>query len=46
MYENMGADFSACVTNEELLSAIEAYEDMLNTPIYRTSSRRADSRGA
>ena len=27
MYENNGADFSACTTNEEVLEAIEAFED-------------------
>jgi hypothetical protein len=32
MYENMGADFSSAATSEELLMAIEAYEDLLNTP--------------
>lgn len=31
-YENMGADFSACTTNEEVLSAIEAFENQMNTP--------------
>ena len=30
MYENMGADFSACTTNEEVLTAIEAFEDAVN----------------
>lgn len=32
MYEAQGADFSGCQTNEELLEAIEAFEDFLNTP--------------
>lgn len=32
MYEVQGADFSGCQTNEELLEAIEAFEDFLNTP--------------
>lgn len=27
MYEAQGADFSACTTNEEILEAIEAWED-------------------
>ena len=27
MYENNGADFSTCATNEEVLEAIEAFED-------------------
>lgn len=31
-YENMGADFSGCTTNEEILSAIEAFENQMNTP--------------
>lgn len=32
MYEGMGADFSACTTDEEKLEVIEAFEDMMNTP--------------
>ena len=32
MYEAQGADFSACTTNEEVLEAIEAFEDAMNTP--------------
>lgn len=32
MYENMGADFSECTTDEEKLEAIEAFEDAMNTP--------------
>ena len=32
MYEGMGADFSACTTDEEKLEVIEAFEDMRNTP--------------
>ena len=31
MYENQGADFSACTTDEEKLEVIEAFEDALNT---------------
>nr|DAQ76839.1 MAG TPA: hypothetical protein [Caudoviricetes sp.] len=31
-YENMGADFSGCTTNEEILGAIEAFENQMNTP--------------
>ena len=31
-YEAMGCDFSACTTDEEKLEAIEAFEDMMNTP--------------
>ena len=30
MYEAQGADFSACTTNEEILEAIEAFEDAQN----------------
>ena len=32
MYEGMGADFSACETNEDKLTVIEAFEDAMNTP--------------
>lgn len=32
MYEDMGADFSACTTDEEKLETIEAFEDEMNTP--------------
>ena len=32
MYENQGADFSACETDEDKLSVIEAFEDAMNTP--------------
>lgn len=32
MYESMGADFSACTTNEEKLEVIEAFEDAMNAP--------------
>lgn len=31
-YENMGADFSACETNEDKLAVIEAFEDAQNVP--------------
>lgn len=31
-YESQGCDFSACTTNEEVLEAIEAFEDAMNTP--------------
>lgn len=33
MYENMGADFSACETNEDKLAVIEAFEDEMNKPV-------------
>ena len=32
MYSNQGCDFSACVTDEEKLAAIEAFEDEMNKP--------------
>lgn len=32
MYEAQGADFSACTTNEEILQAIEDFEDEMNAP--------------
>lgn len=32
MYENQGADFSACTTDEEKLEVIEAFEDAMNAP--------------
>lgn len=32
MYEAQGADFSACVTAEEKLEVIEAFEDEMNKP--------------
>lgn len=32
MYEAQGADFSACVTNEDKLAVIEAFEDARNAP--------------
>ena len=32
MYEGMGADFSACITAEEKLEVIEAFEDAMNAP--------------
>ena len=31
-YEQMGADFSSCVTAEDKLAVIEAFEDYMNTP--------------
>ena len=31
-YENMGADFSACVTDEDVLQVIEEFEDAANAP--------------
>ena len=32
MYEQSGADFSECESNEDILAAIEAFEDKMNTP--------------
>lgn len=32
MWEQQGADFSACTTDEEILDVIEAAEDEANTP--------------
>jgi hypothetical protein len=32
MYENQGADFSACETAEDKLAVVEAFEDAMNTP--------------
>lgn len=32
MYEAQGCDFSGCITQEDLLEAIEAFEDALNAP--------------
>ncbi len=32
MYEAQGADFSACATDEERLTVIEAFEDAMNAP--------------
>lgn len=32
MYEAQGADFSACVTDEDKLAVIEAFEDEMNKP--------------
>lgn len=31
-YEKMGCDFSECTTEQEVLDAIEAFEDEMNTP--------------
>ena len=32
MYSKNGCDFSACVTDQDKLDAIEAFEDAMNTP--------------
>lgn len=33
MYEKMGCDFSQCVTQQDCLDAIEAFEDEMNAPV-------------
>lgn len=38
MYEGMGADFSECVTNEDKLTVIEAFEDAQNAPSTEVSN--------
>lgn len=42
-YENMGADFSACVTDEDVLQAIEDFEDAANA---RSTEPSTDERTA
>ena len=32
-YERMGCDFSECTTQQDVLDAIEAFEDEMNTPV-------------
>lgn len=32
MYRSMGCDFSSCITQQDHLDAIEAFEDAQNTP--------------
>ena len=38
MYENEGCDFSTCTTDEEVLDAIEAFEDEMNAPSEEASA--------
>lgn len=38
MYENQGADFSACETAEDKLAVIEAFEDAMNAPKMEASN--------
>ena len=38
MYAKSGCDFSACVTDEEVLEAIEAFEDAQNAPSTEVSN--------
>lgn len=38
MYTAQGADFSACITNEDKLDVIEAFEDAMNAPSNETSA--------
>lgn len=32
-FEKLGCDFSTCVTDQDILDTIEAYEDHINTPV-------------
>ncbi len=45
MYEKMGCDFSECVTKQDCLDAIEAFEDEQNQPVETISdeTRIADA---
>ena len=45
MYERYGCDFSGCVTQQDHLDAIEAFEDERNTPVETVSeeTRIADA---
>lgn len=36
MYEDQGADFSKCETDEEILAVIDAFEDTINAPTVDT----------
>lgn len=38
MYEAQGADFSACITAEDKLTVIEAFEDAMNAPSNEASA--------
>lgn len=38
MYAAQGADFSACITNEDKLEVIEAFEDAMNAPSNEASA--------
>ena len=38
MFEAQGADFSACVTDEDKLMVIEAFEDAMNAPSTEVSN--------
>ena len=38
MYAAQGADFSACITNEDKLDVIEAFEDAMNAPSSEASA--------
>jgi hypothetical protein len=38
MYEAQGVDFSACVTAEDKLAVIEAFEDAMNAPSTEAST--------
>jgi hypothetical protein len=43
-YENMGADFSACVADEDKLAVIEAFEDEMNKPVEPSDEPTAEER--
>lgn len=47
IYEKMGCDFSECVEMQDFLDAIEAFEDLRNTPVEDTTisdaTRTADA---
>jgi hypothetical protein len=44
MYEREGCDFSGCVTQQDCLDAIEAFEDERNsTVVYNDQTRIADA---
>ena len=43
MYTKMGVDFSGCVTQQDYLDAIEAYEDTPPEPMTSDETRIADA---
>ena len=43
MYTKMGVDFSGCVTQQDYLDAIEAYEDTPPEPVTADETRIADA---
>ena len=40
IYESQGCDFSGCNTNEDILNAIEAFEDSLNSVVTISTEER------